>query len=151
MFRGIEKLLFFASAMLAFSTPTYACATETKTEISLKKPESDRKECISLYLEFPDKVGILDKPTVFLRHADGSDRFLEVILQVNDYEKNDGKLTTSFCLAEEILRHSSISISWDHINEHGFSQSAWCNTFTDTGNLFELMEAGSKYVAPSDI
>lgn len=145
------KLLSLILIGSAFSTPTMACGGEEKIKISLKKQDYDHKDCIALYLEFPDHFGIFDKASVSLGYSNGPGQLFRVHLQVNDYEEDDGKLTTSFCLTEEILRHSSISISWDHINEHGFSQSAWCNTITSTGNLFELMEAGSKYVAPSDI
>jgi hypothetical protein len=148
---GVGRLLVLVAATALFSTPALACESEGKIEISLKKQDYHHKDCIALYLEFPDHFGMFDKASVSLGYSNGPDQLLHVVLQVDDYKKDDGKLATGFCLTEEMLKHTSVTISWDHINEHGFSQSAWCNTSMSTGNLFELLEAGTKLVAPSGI
>lgn len=130
------------AAVALFSTPTLACGGKGKYELSLKKMEGESDECIPLLLEYPEVVGGLGQVKLGQEYDDGKDHFLSVDLV--EFDKKDGIITTYFCVSEEVLKHTSIAIEWYHhvIREDGSQELGMCSAGVDTGNLYELLKAG---------
>ncbi|MCB1680978.1 MAG: hypothetical protein H6858_04135 [Rhodospirillales bacterium] len=146
------KLLSLIFVGTVFSAPTFACGGEGKYELHLKKKDVSAERCVPLLLEYPEIVEGFKQVDARLTYDDGNDHFLSVDLEVDDLDQKDGILTTDLCLAEDMLRHTSIQIEWYHHvqREDGLVEMTFCHVDVDTGDLYSLLQSGgTKEIDPN--
>jgi hypothetical protein len=138
--------------MVLFSTAALACGGKAKYEMHLKKQDIKDAECVPLILEYPVVVEEFKQVDVRLRYDDGNGHFLSVDVEPDDLDKKDGILTTDICLAEAMLKHTSIEIEWYHRieRENGMFEFTMCYVTANTGDLYSLLKSGgTKEIDPS--
>lgn len=132
--------------MAGFGTAALACGGEEKYELSLKRQEGSDEQCVPLLLEYPSIVSGFRQVDVRLKYDAGKGRFLTVDIEPNSIEKKDGVLSSYLCLAEEMLKHTSIEIEWYHHvqRDDGMYELIMCHVDVDTGDLHTLLQSGGK-------
>jgi hypothetical protein len=142
MLRRICKLLSLTAAIALFNTAALACESEETYQVTLKKLDHEEPGCLPLQFEFPRRIGHNDKARATLLVHENGQFNVENDLPISAEPSQETDIvTTSFCLPEERLEATAITVMWYYYDEKT-GLTGMCTDSMATGTLRNLLEAG---------
>lgn len=108
----IAAFLIFFSAV----SPAMSCKTPDKPSIEFARAAQTRKDCIKVYLSFPETLEMLEAlaPRLIIKSEDGINITVDLYTRPSNYKK--GEQLAYACLSEKALLKAKILIQYMNSN-----------------------------------